>query len=151
MCQREDGLKMAALRSGNHAHRRARIGRPSKVDDFRKFIVALLEEKPDLPSLEILQRIREAGCPGGKTALDALVVSLRPKEVNPLIRFESLPGEFSQHDFGQVDQVDAYYCKIPASHICFHHVDFPPEERGVLHLLYVLYACVFWNGEAELI
>jgi len=27
-----------------------RIGRPSKVDDFRKFIVALLEEKPGLPS-----------------------------------------------------------------------------------------------------
>jgi transposase len=80
-----------------------RIGRPSKVDDFRKFIVALLEEKPDLPSLEILRRIREAGYPGGKTALYALVASLRPKEVKPLIRFEGLPGEFSQHDFGQVD------------------------------------------------
>src|SRR2546425_6346623 len=50
-----------------------RIGRPSKVDDFRKFIVALLEEKPGLPSLEILRRIREAGYPGGKTALYALV------------------------------------------------------------------------------
>src|SRR3984893_17851489 len=80
-----------------------RIGRPSKVDDFRKFIVALLEEKPDLPSLEILRRIREAGYPGGKTALYALVASLRRKEVRPLIRFEGLPGEFSQHDFGQVD------------------------------------------------
>jgi len=80
-----------------------RIGRPSKVDDFRKFIVALLEEKPDLPSLEILRRIREAGYPGGKTALYALVASVRRKDVKPLIRFEGLPGEFSQHDFGQVD------------------------------------------------
>ena len=80
-----------------------RIGRPSKVDDFRKFIVALLEETPDLPSLEILRRIREAGYRGGKTALYALVAPLRPKEVKPLIRFEGLPGEFSQHDFGQVD------------------------------------------------
>src|SRR5882762_8831370 len=34
-----------------------RIGRLSKVDDFRKCIVALLEEKPDLPSLEILRRL----------------------------------------------------------------------------------------------
>ena len=25
------------------------------------------------------------------------------------------------------------------------------EERAVLHLLYVLYACVFWRGEAELL
>src|SRR2546422_11758060 len=38
-----------------------RIGRPSKGDDFRKFIVALLEEKPGLPSLEIFRRICEAG------------------------------------------------------------------------------------------
>jgi transposase len=80
-----------------------RIGRPSKVEDFRKFVVALLEEKPDLPSLEILRRVREAGYQGGKTALYALVASLRPKGVKPLVRFEGLPGEFSQHDFGQVD------------------------------------------------
>lgn len=80
-----------------------RIGRPSLVEDFRKLIVAILEEKSDLPSLEILRRAREAGYPGGKTALYALVASLRPKGVKPLVRFEGLPGEFSQHDFGQVD------------------------------------------------
>ena len=79
------------------------IGRPSLVENFRKLIVAILEEKPDLPSLEILRRVREAGYPGGKTALYALVASLRPKGVKPLVRFEGLPGEFSQHDFGQVD------------------------------------------------
>jgi hypothetical protein len=46
-----------------------RIGRPSKVEDFRKLVVKILEEKPDLPSLEILRRVREAGYQGGKTAL----------------------------------------------------------------------------------
>ena len=80
-----------------------RIGRPSIVEDFRKLVVKILEEKPDLPSLEILRRVREAGYQGGKTALYALVASARPKEIKPLIRFEGLPGEFSQHDFGQVD------------------------------------------------
>jgi hypothetical protein len=35
--------------------------------------------------------------------LYALVASVRPKEIKPLIRFEGLPGEFSQHDFGEVD------------------------------------------------
>ena len=25
----------------------------------------------------------------------------------------------------------------------------PPEERARVHLLYGLYACVFWRGEAE--
>src|ERR1700676_348855 len=80
-----------------------RIGRPSIVEDFRKLVVKILEEKPELPSLEILRRVREAGYQGGKTALYALVASVRPKEIKPLIRFEGLPGEFSQHDFGQVD------------------------------------------------
>ncbi|MGA8555918.1 MAG: IS21 family transposase [Candidatus Acidiferrales bacterium] len=80
-----------------------RIGRPSIVEDFRKAVVKILEEKPNLPSLEILRRVREAGYQGGKTALYALVASVRPKEIKPLIRFEGLPGEFSQHDFGEID------------------------------------------------
>jgi transposase len=80
-----------------------RIGRPSIVENFRKLIVTILEEKADLPSLEILRRVREAGYQGGKTGLYALVASLRPKGTKPLIRFEGLPGEFSQHDFGEVD------------------------------------------------
>jgi transposase len=84
-------------------HLKRRIGRPSIVEDFRKRVVEILEEKAALPSLEILRRVREAGYQGGKTALYALVSSLRPKEVKPLVRFEGLPGEFSQHDFGQVD------------------------------------------------
>ena len=80
-----------------------RIGRPNLVENFRKLVTEILEEKADLPSLEILRRAREGGYPGGKTALYSLVASLRPKAVRPLVRFEGLPGEFSQHDFGQVD------------------------------------------------
>ena len=80
-----------------------RIGRPSRVEDFRKLVVEILEEKADLPSVEILRRARQAGYRGGKSALYGLVASLRPQEVKPLVRFEGLPGEFSQHDFGQVD------------------------------------------------
>src|SRR5437879_8618258 len=77
------------------------IGRPSVVEDFRKFVLDILKEKADLPSREILRRVRAAGYRGGKTALYGLVASLRPKLVKPLVRFEGLPGEFSQHDFGQ--------------------------------------------------
>jgi transposase len=77
------------------------IGRPSMVEDFRKFVLEILNEKADLPSREILRRVREAGYGGGKTALYGLVASVRPKSVKPLVRFEGLPGEFSQHDFGQ--------------------------------------------------
>jgi transposase len=79
------------------------IGRPSTVQNFRNQVVGILQETPDLPSLEILRRVREAGYQGGKTALYDVVASLRPKPARPLVRFEGLPGEFSQHDFGEVE------------------------------------------------
>ena len=77
------------------------VGRPSRVANFRKPILEILQQTPDLGSLEILRRVREAGYRGGKTALYARVASLRPKSAKPLVGFEGLPGEFSQHDFGQ--------------------------------------------------
>ena len=80
-----------------------KVGRPSTVQNFRKQVVEIVEESPDLPSREILRRVREAGYQGGKTGLYDLVASLRPKSTRPLVRFEGLAGEFSQHDFGEVD------------------------------------------------
>ena len=55
------------------------IGRPSTVANFRKQVIAILQETPDLASLEILRRVRETGYGGGKTVLYALVASLRSK------------------------------------------------------------------------
>lgn len=79
------------------------VGRPSTVQNFRNEVVGILQQAPDLPSLEILRRVREAGYQGGKTVLYDLVASLRPKPAKPLVRFEGLAGEFSQHDFGEVE------------------------------------------------
>jgi hypothetical protein len=82
--------------------RKRQIGRPSRVQNFRKQVVGILQEEPDLATLEILRRVRESGYQGGKSVLYGLVASLRPKSTKPLVRFEGLPGEFSQHDFGEV-------------------------------------------------
>ena len=54
-------------------------------------------------SVEVLRRAKVAGYGGGKTALYELVASVRPVKSEVQMRFEGLPGEFSQHDFGQVD------------------------------------------------
>lgn len=82
---------------------RRQIGRPSKGEPFRKLVMELLGEEPELMSLEILRRARLAGYTGGKTALYELVATVRPTVARPMVRFEGLPGEFTQHDFGQVD------------------------------------------------
>jgi transposase len=82
---------------------RRRLGRPSKVEGFRNEVAALLAQEPELMTLEVLRRMRQRGYTGGKTALYELVSSLRPVIARPLVRFEGLPGEFTQHDFGHVD------------------------------------------------
>ena len=82
---------------------RREIGRPAKAEPFRRLVVELLTREPELLSVEILRRAKLAGYTGGKTALYDLVSVLRPTTVRPLVRFEGLPGEFSQHDFGEVD------------------------------------------------
>ena len=84
-----------------------RIGRPSKVEPFRALVQELVEEvdaqtRAPLKSVEILRRARLDGYQGGKSALYELIAELRPQATRLLMRFEGLPGEFSQHDFGEV-------------------------------------------------
>jgi transposase len=81
---------------------RRRIGRPSTVEPFRTLVTTLLEQEPSMLSVELLRRARLEGYAGGKSALFTLVASLRVEHLRMTMRFEGLPGEFSQHDFGQV-------------------------------------------------
>jgi hypothetical protein len=53
--------------------------------------------------MEILRRAHETGYAGGKSALYELIRRLRPRPTVPIVRVEGVPGEFSQHDFGQPD------------------------------------------------
>jgi transposase len=79
------------------------IGRPSKAEPFRSFLVSELIAQPDVLAVELLRRAKNKGYKGGKSALYELVKELRPERPRPVVRFEGLPGEFSQHDFGEVD------------------------------------------------
>jgi len=79
------------------------IGRPSKAEPFRPVVAELLATEPDLLSVEILRRAKLKGYLGGKSALYDLIQEVRPTTVRPMVRFDGLPGEFTQHDFGEVD------------------------------------------------
>src|SRR5438067_6908976 len=94
----------SAVTSVDNAAERSRrqVGRPSKADAYRDVVVQALTENPAVRSVELLHRARQAGYTGGKSAIYALVTTLRTHVVTPLVRFEGLPGEVSQHDFGEV-------------------------------------------------
>jgi transposase len=98
----EDEGAVSHVDNGVERARRG-IGRPSKAEPFRTLVVELLTKEPHLLTLEVLRQAKLRGYGGGKSALYELVQSVRPKPVRLLTRFEGLPGEFSQHDFGQVD------------------------------------------------
>jgi transposase len=82
---------------------RRQVGRPSKAEPFRARIAEWLGAEPELLSVEILRRARLAGYSGAKSALYELAREVRPSASRLLVRFEGLAGEFTQHDFGQVD------------------------------------------------
>lgn len=79
------------------------VGRPSKTEPFRAFVVEKLADQPDIMSLELLRLAKEKGYDGAKSAFFDLVKSVRPGCTDFHMRFEGVAGEFSQHDFGQVD------------------------------------------------
>jgi len=78
------------------------VGRPSKAAAYRAHVEAWLTAEPDLLSVELLRRAKLAGYDGAKSALYALVRAVRVVLPRPVVRFEGLPGEFTQHDFGEV-------------------------------------------------
>jgi transposase len=85
------------------ARRERQIGRPSKATPFAEHVRTWLTTEPHLPTQELLRRATDAGYTGHKSAFYALVAGVRPPRATPIVRFEGLPGEFSQHDFGHVD------------------------------------------------
>jgi transposase len=113
------------------------IGRPAKAEPFRSVVAEILAQEPRLLSVEIVRRVKLKGYTGGKTALYALISALRPKTVRPLVRFEGLPGEFSQHDFGHVDvaflngtETRVHFFASRLKYSRWVEVTIVPDERG---------------------
>ena len=79
------------------------VGRPSKAQPFRSFVVDLLLANPRMKSLEVVRRAKLAGYDGGKSALYAVIATLRPRRSRPLGHQDKIPGEIIRHGLGQVD------------------------------------------------
>lgn len=81
---------------------RSAMGRPPVALRYEDIARRQLEERPDLPTVELLRILRQSGYAGGKDPVYRLARKLRHVVAAPIVRFEGLPGEFAQVDFGHV-------------------------------------------------
>ncbi len=81
-----------------------REARACKLDAFKSYLLGRVEQaKPRwIPATVMLREIRERGYAGGVSQLRAWLAPLRKDEPEPLVRFETLPGQQMQADFTYV-------------------------------------------------
>jgi len=81
-----------------------KVGRPTKADDgLIVRVQQLLVDEPGIRATEVYRRAVGWGYTGKRSAMSELVRRLRPKRAPDLVvRFEGLPGEYGQFDFGEV-------------------------------------------------
>lgn len=138
------------LVSGKRAGRR---GRPSKTAPYEARVLELLIEEPETAPIEVLRRMRGVGYDGGRSAMFELVARVRPppRPKEPVVRFEGLPGEFAQFDFGEAivkfaegeRKVVFFAGRLKYSR--FLHVVLVPDQRAE-QLIRALVACLVAFG-----
>jgi transposase len=107
--EEEPPTRDEVVRDGRVAGRR--IGRrpkasPEIIEQIRLLLAA--PEHGRITAIEVLRRAKEWGFTGGRSQMTELVRSLRPEVANePVVRFEGLPGEYAQFDFGECELTTA--------------------------------------------
>jgi transposase len=135
--------------------KRPPISRPSKLDPFRDEINRLLAIDAKAPATVILQRIAPLGFDGGITILKDYLHTFRGhfKNKEAFIRFESLPGEQCQVDWGHFGSI-AYgettrklYClAVLECHSRLLYLEFTHSQRQETLHRCLLNAFRFFNG-----
>jgi transposase len=135
---RETGLSRNTvrryLREPEAVRYRPRPPRATKLDPFKAYIAERLAAAAPaaMPASVLLKEIRERGYTGGYTMLKLLASSLRPKPApEPLIRFETAPGEQMQVDWATIrrgaDRLSVFVATLGWSRAAY--VEFVADER----------------------
>jgi len=89
-------------RDNGHEVLKTKQTRPSKLDPFVPSIQKILEQYPAITGVRMLEELRAEGFDGGKSIVNAYLRKVRPKpKKDPVIRFETEPGEQAQMDWSE--------------------------------------------------
>jgi len=86
-------------RDSGHDALKKSLKRTSKLDSFEPTIKQILEKYPNITGQRVHEKLQEAGYTGGISILRELLQKHRPKEKEPVIRFETEPGRQGQMDW----------------------------------------------------
>jgi transposase len=133
--------------------KRPSFARPSKLDPFTGEIDSLLERDPDVKATVIMQRLAAKGFTGRLSILRAHLRKVRKRHARAFIRFESLPGEQCQVDWGHFGSLDygatsrKLYClAVIESHSRMLYLEFTHSQRQEALHRGLLKAFLFFGG-----
>ncbi len=123
------------LRGGEmSARRKPTAKRAEKLDDFKDYIVDRMRAASParIPAAVLFREIKERGYRGGETRVKQFVRTLLPEPVaEPIIRFETEPGQQMQADWATVgrgaDRLSVFIATLGWSRMAY--VEFCDDER----------------------
>lgn len=75
---------------------------PSKLEPFKDYLVTRLAEFPELSVEALFEEIRSLGYEGGRTILKEFTLPYRIRRKEPVVRFETPPGQQAQVDWAHL-------------------------------------------------
>lgn len=127
-----------------------RATRPAKLDPFKDYIRSRIEAaKPHwIPAAVLFREIRALGYEGGSSMVRVYVSGLKPKVDEPLVRFETDPGQQLQVDFTTIKRgrqtLKAFVATLGYSRASF--VRFTQSEKQDDWLAGIESACDYFGG-----
>lgn len=84
----------------------ARKKRGSKIDPYRGWLLARIEQYPDLSAANLHRQLEERGYEGGYSLVKQTVAELRPRAKRAYLTLSFAPGECAQVDWGVWKGID---------------------------------------------
>ena len=119
-----------------------RLPRSTKLDSFKTYLKERQDAaQPDwIPATVLIREIRELGYAGGISQLKVHLATLKPTRVaEPLVRFETAPGQQMQADFIVMrrgkDRLSAFVATLGYSRMTFIHFVRDEQLKTVLTCL----------------
>ncbi|MBL0716549.1 MAG: IS21 family transposase [Desulfosarcina sp.] len=91
--------------------RKQRTAASGVLDEYKDIIKSLLERHDDFSSVQLFQRIKDAGYTGGVTTVRNYVRRIRPSGKKAYATLYFAPGEAAQVDFGYCGYIYTGSCK----------------------------------------